>query len=249
MTDFGAISKKPGVLPEFPSIKSRSNSNQYPILAAIEGEEFHCCRAAFSSRFCAHVCGRIGLRSRQPWRVTNGSCRFGSPAKRWRRPLRSPQTQRNLYRSSSGRWSLLIIGFYIVTRQSGNTVQHRRTTFHRPLPLHISAPDRLQRRLKRTAAASVPTPSERSPYLRRPQSCRANRPANTTGPSGSCSTSVATGPVASGWPGTAGRLFGWGGWRGRDCGRRSTDSGSEGVDGAAAVVSGALEAALEALMW
>jgi cytoskeleton protein RodZ len=163
MTDFGASFKKAresaGISLDQIAIETRISTR---FLAAIEGEEFHLLPGGIFNRgFVRTYAERIGLDPDQAVAEYERLVQVREPGDTLAPAVaESPKPQRNLYPIVIGALVLLIIGFYIVTRQSGNTVQ----TAGQPSPAVAVTtsvpPEPPPTAPETTAAASVPTPSE-----------------------------------------------------------------------------------------
>ncbi|OLD57833.1 MAG: hypothetical protein AUI54_01210 [Acidobacteria bacterium 13_1_40CM_2_56_5] len=126
MTDFGASFKKAresaGISLDQIAIETRISTR---FLAAIEAEEFHLLPGGIFNRgFVRTYAERIGLDPDQAVAEYERLVQVREPGDTLAPAVaESPKPQRNLYPIVIGALVLLIIGFYIVTRQSGNTAQ------------------------------------------------------------------------------------------------------------------------------
>ena len=199
MTDFGASFKKAresaGISLDQIAIETRISTR---FLAAIENEEFHLLPGGIFNRgFVRTYAERIGLDPDQAVAEYERLVQVREPGDTLAPAVaESPKPQRNLYPIVIGALVLLIIGFYIVTRQSGNTAQ----TAGQPSPAVAVTtsvpPEPPPTAPETTAAASVPTPSEPEsvpPAATVPAAPTA--PANTTVPAVPAPPPVATGPA------------------------------------------------------
>src|SRR6267142_219369 len=163
MTNFGASFKKArelaGVSLDQIAIETRISTR---FLRAIEDEEFHLLPGGIFNRgFVRTYAERVGLDPDQAVAEYERLVQVREPGDMLAPAVaESPKAQRSLYPVVAGALVLLIVAFYIVTRESGNTAQ----TAGQPSPAvavttpvpsvpHPTAP-------ATTAAASVPSIAE-----------------------------------------------------------------------------------------
>src|SRR5712691_3222418 len=145
MTDFGASFKKAresaGISLDQIAIETRISTR---FLAAIENEEFHLLPGGIFNRgFVRSFAEKIGLDPDQAVAEYERLAEVREPAETTVAPApQEKKSQRNLYSVAIGGLVLLIIIFYVVTRESSNTAQTAST----PSP-----------------AASVPAPAAAPP--------------------------------------------------------------------------------------
>src|SRR2546427_4063976 len=132
MTDFGASFKKAresaGISLDQIAIETRISTR---FLAAIENEEFHLLPGGIFNRgFVRTYAERIGLDPDQAVAEYERLVQVREPGDTLAPAgAESPQTQRNLFPILIGAVVLLIIWFFLVTRQAGETAQTAGQTF------------------------------------------------------------------------------------------------------------------------